>query len=369
MQPLEGVNVFGPLEVASGLGTAVRGHVRAMRAAGLRTRNFAFRFDPRQGAQRFDVGDEGGFFDISVVYANPDATDYVESLLGAEIRRSRRRIGVWVWELPAAREEHGTFARLYDEIWVPSSFNRRAFAAITRTPVHHVPYPVELAAPAARDWRSTLGLAPGTFAFLYMMDAMSYVERKNPLALVRAFRAAFGDGQSAALVLKVSHLDTRSPLAAALREAAAPGLHIVEETLDEPDLSALLHACDCYVSPHRTEGFGLTVAEAMLAGKPVIATDFGATRDFLDERTGFPVPYALVELESDLGPYPAGAVWAEPSETALAERMRHVVSNTSEARTRAQAGYTAIRDRYGITAVARALRARLQDHHDALGAR
>lgn len=337
---IEGVNVFGPVEVASGLGTAVRGHLRAMWQAGLRTRVFPFRFSSRQGTQRFDWPPEPASFDTAIVYANPDATDFVESAVGREIRKASRRIGVWVWELPAALNEHVKWTSHYDEIWVPSQFNCRAFRAVTKTPVHVVPYVVEPAASSGTDYRARLSLSREAFVFMYVFDPLSYVERKNPLALLRAYTDSFPDGGNTALVFKASRLEPGSPFAIEFAQASArrADLRLVGETLEEAELSALMMAADCYVSPHRTEGFGFTLAEAMALGKPVVATDYGSTRDFLNAGTGFPVSCAMVEVGEYLGPYPSGAVWADVDVAQLGREMRRVREASEERACRAAAG-------------------------------
>lgn len=337
---VEGVNVFGPVEVASGLGTAVRGHLRAMWRVGMRTRVFPFRFSWRQGTQQFDWPQEPASFDTAIVYANPDATDFIESALGREIQSSSRRIGVWVWELPAARKEHAAWTSRYDEIWVPSQFNLHAFRAITKTPVHVVPYVVEPAAPSGTDYRALLSLPREAFVFLYMLDASSYVERKNPQALLRAYTESFPDDGRTALVFKASQLEPGSAFAAELKQASArrADLRLVGETLEEAELSALMVAADCYVSPHRSEGFGFTLAEAMALGKPVVATDYGSPKDFLNVETGFPVPCSMLEIGEDLGPYPGGAIWADVDVAQLGREMRRVHEAPEERACRAAAG-------------------------------
>ena len=67
-----------------------------------------------------------------------------------------------------------------------------------------------------------------------------------------------------------------------------------------------MSSCDAYVSLHRSEGIGLTIAEAMGLGKPVIATGWSGNTDFMDVSNAFPVGYRLVEIEENVGPYHGG---------------------------------------------------------------
>jgi len=108
---------------------------------------------------------------------------------------------------------------------------------------------------------------------------------------------------------------------------ATPGVLLVDATLDADDLSALLEAADLYASPHCSEGFGLTIAEAMALGKPVVATDFSGSRDFLDEDCGYPVRAEPFTLAEDHGHYLAGHNWARIDEAALADALVHAAGD------------------------------------------
>ncbi|MEY2878860.1 MAG: hypothetical protein RLZZ15_1240, partial [Verrucomicrobiota bacterium] len=160
-------------------------------------------------------------------------------------------------------------------------------------------------------------------------DLNSYAARKNPRAAVEAFRQSGLAGRGAALVLKVQNVAGNEADFAALRDSVRdlPGTVLLTETLSRADLYALEAACDCFVSLHRSEGFGLAVAESMFLGKPVISTDWSATAEFVSHDNGCPVRAPLVTLEKNFGPYAKGATWADPEPAHAAEWMQKLFAD------------------------------------------
>ena len=140
------------------------------------------------------------------------------------------------------------------------------------------------------------------------------MERKNPLAVVEAFTRAFQPGEGPHLLVKSINGHHRVNELERLRAvAAAPaGCHRPRCVPGARAQIALTASCDCYVSLHRSEGFGLTMAEAMSHGKPVIATGYGGNLDFMTQENSYLVPYELVAVGQDARPYPSTAMWAEP---------------------------------------------------------
>ena len=231
-------------------------------------------------------------------------------------------IGYWAWELEALPREWIAAIRFVDAVMVPSSFCRRAVERHTDKPVLVVPHPVPLRAvpPPARD---------GTgFRVVSIFNFGSSFERKNPLAAVRAFRGAFGPDDGAELILKVSD-GARYPAdrARLLAEIGGAGnVRLVDAVWDEADLDAFLASADAYLSLHRSEGFGLTLAEAIAAGVPVVATDWSGNVDFCRPDLCFPVAYDLVPVRDAHLSFAdtAGAVWAEPSVAHAAIQLRRL---------------------------------------------
>ena len=127
---------------------------------------------------------------------------------------------------------------------------------------------------------------------------------------------------------------------------------LLNETLPRGEVLALFAACDCYVSLHRAEGFGLGMAEAMLLGKPVIATDYSGNRDFTTPETSYLVRCRREVCETATGPYPAGAVWADPDLGHAAEQMRRVYDCRADARAVAERGQRTVAELLSMPAYA-----------------
>ncbi len=209
-------------------------------------------------------------------------------------------------------------------------------------PVFRVPHSLNPEAEETSEWtRSQFEIGPNVFVFLFLFDFYSYMERKNPLGLVEAFRQAFGQQQDVLLFLKTSHSEFDQHSFARLEKACqAPNIRLLEGILPRAAVTGLMSLCDCYVSLHRSEGFGITLLEAMSLGKPVIATAYSGNMDFMTGENSFLVNYRLTELERDYGPYKKGNVWANPDLDQAAQWMREVFENRNEAAARGRQART-----------------------------
>jgi glycosyltransferase involved in cell wall biosynthesis len=155
---------------------------------------------------------------------------------------------------------------------------------------------------------------------LVVFNLASSFERKNPLGAIAAHKLAFGDRRDRVLLLRVGNPHHFPADFARLQaEADLPNIRIDTSTLPRDDAHALMQACDVVLSLHRSEGFGLVPAEAMLLGKPVVATDWSGTQDFLDADCAALVPARLIPARDPRGVFEApGAVWADPDGDAAA---------------------------------------------------
>jgi glycosyltransferase involved in cell wall biosynthesis len=359
---LPGVNFYSPIGVVSGLGSAGRGYLAALRAAAVPVSIVpVHELFVHQPSVRSAERPQRPSYPIALVHINADAVHRFLHFHARTFVRAHYKIGIWVWEMPALRDEWWSELRHFDEIWVPSAFCQRAVQAVTAKPVIVVPHVVSPSEAPQPGCREKLQIGDDEFVFLYVFDASSSVARKNPHCLVDAFEAAFPDQDRVRLVLKVSNAHEDPEFSEYLEALARrePRCVVLRQMMRPHEIVGLIHACDCYVSPHRTEGFGLTVAEAMALGVPVIATDYGGTADFVTEETGFPLRYRLVEVDSDHGPYAKGAIWPDPSREHLQELLRYMVSNPGEAAARGRRARACMIEGYSAPAVGRRIGERL----------
>jgi len=247
-----------------------------------------------------------------------------------------------------------------DEVWAPTRFCQEAYQGASPVEVRWMPPCVQPTEAVPAD-RAALGVKPDEFLFLFCFDVLSVPERKNPYGLLAAFaQAARGAGRPVRLLLKVNHAEAQPEYVADLRRRAE-GLPVTVRvgTLRREALNGLTAACDAYVSLHRSEGLGLPLIEAMYLGKPVIATGYGGVTDFLDDGTGFVVRHRLTALEKPEGPYPAGAVWAEPDTEHAAALMRALANAPESAAPRIEAARQRVRELYAPEAAGERLRREL----------
>lgn len=334
-----GLNVVGYFRAELGVGEAARRLLSGIERAGIAFRAFVYTAgtNSRQEHAFADDGEVDAVYDTNVICLNADSLIAFAAERGPRFFRGRYTIGVWWWEAPVFPASHPALD-LVDELWVTSDYVSAALSAASTKSVQTIPLPVDDPGPdSVARTRAELGLPEG-FMFLFMYDFFSVFERKNPLALIDAFKQAFAPAEGPVLVLKSINGAAQPALLALLREAASarPDISIVDGYVSADDRLALIASCDCYVSLHRSEGFGLTMAEAMVRGKPVIATGYSGNLAFMTEANSYLVPYRLTSIPSGCEPYPAGAHWADPDVETAASLIRHVFLHPEEAVLRGQ---------------------------------
>lgn len=369
--PVPGVLLVGHPYGVLGVGEYVRASAAALAAAGVpfHIRNtFDWGEHLRDTHTEFDLWDRlttGRPHPVNVFHINANEMGEARRHLGSRFFADRYNIACWHWELRHFPDAWRPALEGIDELWASSRFMQEAFAEKTRMPVVWMPHPVEARAGTGvqrRDFR----LPERAYLFVTSFDYTSYVTRKNPMGAIRAFQSAFpaGGGHPVGLVVKTNGAaerpeDARAFLASP--ELADPRIVVIDQVLERRKLIGLFEQCDCFVSLHRSEGFGRGLAEAMLLGKPVIATGYSGNMDFTRPDNACLVDYQLVPVGEHEYPHAAGQVWADPDLEQAAGYMRRLVSEPVWGAALAEKGRQLVAAQHGLLPVGQRYRARLEE--------
>jgi glycosyltransferase involved in cell wall biosynthesis len=363
-----GVNIAGPFTTESGAGVAARSFIRSMSTTGIpfvlnlledplaRSTNNTYRhlctgLSPHSA---------------NILFANADQVPRTVQKMGPSFFAGKYTIGYWLWELETFPVRWKPSFRCLDEIWTQSEFCAHAIKEKTELPVIAIPHSISITNTDSARTRQSFGLIDESFVFLYTFSFHSVFERKNPLALIESFKKAFRGfkREKTTLVLKLSgsaqHQWAYNEI---IKSSKGLPVIIVDSHLDESSLYRLMQLADCYVSLHRAEGFGLTMAESMYLGKPCIATGYSGNMDFMDDSNSYLVKYNMRKIEQSVGPYTKGHYWAEPDVSHAADLMRFVYENPRRAIDKGAKAARDIRQNLSPEAIGRKIQKQMKEHH------
>ena len=357
---LPGVNVVGYFATESGVGEWARSTIEVLRSVDIR-----YRLIPntatvsRQSHVLADNTSMGEFGEINLIHVNADQLRQFARTTDGGLLASHYTIGLWAWEVAEFPRWMAQSAGLLDEVWAVSSFAAAAIGRKISKPVHvFAPRIVVPEAPLIS--REDMKL-PGGFLFLFTFDYLSVAERKNPLGVVSAYRRAFRPDDGCALVIKGINPRFDQQASDRLHQAVSDrgDIVLIEEYGSLIDQWSLVGTCDAYVSLHRAEGFGLTLAEAMALGKPVIATRWSGNLDFMDETNSYLVPCTMMRIGGGHSPYPPRGRWADPDLDQAVDILRHVRDHGGDVLARAERARSDIASFHGTEARAAFITERL----------
>lgn len=331
-----GVNVSGYFKAELGVGEAGRQLLEAVRSSGLPFRTDLSMATSNRQEVEVELQSSEVVYPISVAAINADVLDKWAGTIGAQLVNNTYLIGQWAWELEEFVDPAGSL-ELVDEVWAISEFARDAIAKKTTKPVHAIPLSVRRPISGMTLERRELGL-PEVPYFLFTFDFASVFDRKNPTAVIEAFKLAFKESAGYHLVIK-SINGSEVPSDRERLRLASEGrsdIHFLESYLSPEQVGALMKEAVAYVSLHRSEGLGFTMAEAMSYAKPVIATAYSANMEFMNAQNSLLVPYKLVDVGPECQPYPPHAQWADPDIEAAARHMAWLAEKPEEARSLGQ---------------------------------
>jgi glycosyltransferase involved in cell wall biosynthesis len=301
---------------------------------------------------------------INIFIINGDEVEQAFRHLASAPPRGSYNIIFPAWELAKYPQAWIASLERFDEVWAQSRFTHEALASAVRRQVVHMSEAseVRLSSPVGRR---QFGIPELAYAFLFFFDFSSYVDRKNPFGTIEAFARLRNERPSADLCLILKTNTANAKPADRRRFEAAVGslsghLHVIDETLTDNETKNLVHCCDCFVSLHRSEGFGHGLSEAMFLGKPVIATRYSGNLDFMNDENSFLVDCDLVPVGKDQYVFSEGQVWAEPRIDQAVGFMGGLVDRPDEGRRRGRVASRHIRQFFSYRAMGLRYRARLE---------
>lgn len=336
-----GVNAVGFFSGLLGLGEAARAMVHGLATQDhlpepmpYQLADFRVSHQPAMVDATFDAFDADFKYAFNLLMLNPPEHASMLKQYGVEQFRGRYNIGLWYWELVDIIPEWNHCFKLIDELWVTTNYIRDNMLQCSPVPVHKVTIPILIDSTKVQVSRAAFKLPESTFLFIFAFDHNSVMARKNPMAVVDAFRLAFGDRQDVGLVIKTINGDQHPEREQKLRDATQ-GLNtfFFDGDMERYESFSLFASCDSFVSLHRAEGLGLAMAEAMLLGKPVIATAYSGNMEFMNHTNSLPVRYKLVEIEQDKNLYRKGQWWAEPDVAHAAQCMQLLAGDAALCKT------------------------------------
>jgi glycosyltransferase involved in cell wall biosynthesis len=351
--------LIGQWSAPSGRGEDLRGSAAALDAAGFKDYVIV---DRDSGAMLRPNGEalaeaKALAVNTAIVHLNAET-----ALLDWEFLRQRHisaetSIGFWAWELERLPRSWRHAFSFYDALWASTNFARSAFAREALRPVSLMPMTVavpEFAREARRPGAPTV--------FFFMFDFRSYASRKNPEGVVQAFLQAFPSGSEPVRLIIKTQGGASAPGAWRRLNALCsdPRIELRDVSLDRSALLKMIATADVFVSLHRSEGFGRGPAEAMLLERPVIATGYSGTADFISADCAYVVSHTLRPVLPAEYPGADGQNWAEPDIAEAAGFMRRCHENPKEAAELGRRGAARVQDLYNPRRVGRAMLAELR---------
>ena len=251
-------------------------------------------------------------FPVNLLCVNADGTERWLAEAGPDFRDGRYTIGLWWWEVTTWPERWLSAFDHVDEVWVATDHIRAALAPVSTVPVTKITLPVRVPTPR-RAAAPTSGYRTASCSCSCSTTAVSSSARTRSTRS-RPSSRAFAPGEGAKLAIKCINADVHRALTSGFRLAAArhPDIQIIEGYVSAADKNSMIASADCYVSLHRSEGYGLTLAESLLLGKPVIATRYSGNLDFMSPDGSWLVDAEMVPVGPGNDPYPADGEWAQP---------------------------------------------------------
>lgn len=363
----DGINLIGNIRAETGLGQSCRLVAEELDASGIPYSIYQY---DQLGAmtegqyQQYENKISSDLpYNINLIHINPHELGLAFQQAHDKIWDGRYNIGFWLWELEDFPDEWVPCFHCMDEIWTPSKFITDCIQKKTNLKVVTIPYHVGLTIPEKSKchYRKRFHIPTDKFLFLMMYDRTSMTERKNPKAVIDAFKIAFSNDEDVGLVIKISNSSEKEINLIRSMLPDHKNVYFITEILERHQVNELIYCVDAVVSLHRAEGFGLVLAEAMLLGTPTIATNWSSNTEFMTKETACMVDAELITLDRDIGSFKKGNRWAEPDVEQAAGYMRKLYDEPEYCHTLSQKAEEYIRRHLSMELAIQSINVRVKD--------
>ncbi|WP_100614782.1 glycosyltransferase family 4 protein [Confluentibacter citreus] len=319
-----GLNVVGYTDAMSGLGEAVRLNIQAAEKLDIPLNIINYEKVKYESSYQYSFP-----YTINLVQISLNDLDRFFSVIDPGFFNDRYTILFLIWESEYIPQNLKKNINLFNEIWTASTYCKDLFQNVFNGPIITVPHPVEVNLKPVQNQNALTLFDKNKFSFLFIFSYHSSIERKNPFFLMEAFSKAFGNNDNVELIIKTVGAEKFKKSERHLHRFISDkkNIKIINADMNKNSVNHLINDCDCYVSMHHSEGFGLTLAEAMCLGKPAVATNYSGNTEFMNENNSFLVDYELGFIMNPDINFSSKTLWANPIMEHAIKKLKEVYEN------------------------------------------
>lgn len=361
-----GINVFGFINGEFGIAEATRSNCKAIQAVDMPISliNYNVNTNHNNNDLTFTEFSDHAPHPINLIQISPSETPNFFDYFDQSFFNGKYNILYMAWESETIPEDYVMNMNLFDEIWTPSTYCKECIEKYVSLPVKVIPHPIDMHLETTNDEDALHFYDNKHFNFLFIFDYNSSIERKNVINLINVFRETFDVTENNAFLTIKTSRSAKFPIEKEqILQAIGDSkkIKIVEKIFDKNALNYVISNCDSYISLHRSEGFGLTMAEAMYFGKPVIATGYSGNLQFMSDENSFLVEAEKVSYGSNDLNYSSNTIWSEPLLKEAKEYLKIVYEGKENVQNIAEKGSQTIAEDLSLKRVGEVIKGRCQD--------
>ncbi|MGE8511751.1 MAG: glycosyltransferase [Chryseobacterium culicis] len=350
------VNYHGFFDGNFGIAEATRLNAAAMENAGIKVNRISYSSDTLEKSKSDTPSDAL----INIFHINSNVTHEFFSKNQDINLAGHYNIVYWAWEFPEVSDKTVEFLNIFDELWVPSDFCVNIFTKYTGIPVMRFSHPIQKLAPSDEFNFEEYNIKPGSKVYITIFDSLSTTIRKNPEATIEAFINVFKDDPESVLIVKTHNLERSKDAQKVVEKyAGISNIIIINEHFSKEKLHSLIQKSDVLISLHGSEGFGLTMAEAMSYGKIVVGTGYSGNLDFMNVNNSLLVQYSFIKTSNTKGLIAEGLTLAKPDLQDATQKLLYIKNNFGSLHAVKESAEAQIRDHFSLESIGNLLQIRL----------